>query len=52
MAATVLVAVAALGVGNVLVAHQRDRAERNLAFARTVVDEMYTEVAAKLEDER
>ena len=33
-------------------AHQRDRAERNLAFARQVVDEMYTDVAAKLEDEK
>jgi eukaryotic-like serine/threonine-protein kinase len=51
MAATVLVAVAALAVGNILVARQRDRAERNLAFARTVVDEMYTQVAAKLDDQ-
>ena len=34
LAATLIVAVAALAVGNVLVARQRDRAERNLAFAR------------------
>ena len=35
LAATLIVAVAALAVGNVLVARQRDLAERNLAFART-----------------
>ena len=52
LAATLLVAVAALAVGNVLVARQRDIAERNLAFARTVVDEMYTGVADKLEDQK
>ena len=51
LGATLLVAVAALAVGNVLVARQRDRAERNLTFARTVVDEMYTQVAEKLDDE-
>ncbi len=51
LAATLIVAVASLAVGNVLVAHQRDRAERSLAFARTVVDEMYTGVAAKLDDQ-
>jgi serine/threonine-protein kinase len=51
LAATVIVAVAALAVGNVLVARQRDRAEKNLAFARLVVDEMYTGVAAKLDDQ-
>ncbi|MGP0069030.1 MAG: protein kinase domain-containing protein [Isosphaeraceae bacterium] len=51
LAATLIVAVAALAVGNVLVARQRDIAERNLAFARTVVDEMYTQVAEKLDDE-
>ncbi len=51
LAATLIVAVAALAVGNVLVARQRDLAERNLAVARTVVDEMYTQVAAKLDDE-
>ena len=51
LAATLIVAVAALAVGNVLVARQRDRAERNLAFARTVVDEMYTGVADKLDDQ-
>jgi tetratricopeptide (TPR) repeat protein len=43
--------VAALAVGNVLVARQRDLAERNLAVARTVVDEMYTQVADKLDDQ-
>jgi serine/threonine-protein kinase len=52
LAATLFVAVAALAVGNVLVARQRDRAEQNLAFARTVVDEMYTGVADKLEDQK
>jgi serine/threonine-protein kinase len=52
LAATLIVAVAALAVGNVLVAHQRDRAEKNLAFARDVVDEMYTGVADKLEDQK
>jgi len=51
LCATLIVAVAALAVGNVLVARQRDRAERSLAFARTVVDEMYTQVAAKLDDQ-
>ena len=51
LAATLLVAVAALAVGNVLVARQRDLAERNLAFARNVVDEMYTGVADKLDDQ-
>ena len=51
LAATLLMAVAALAVGNLLVARQRDRAERNLAFARTVVDEMYTGVADKLDDQ-
>ena len=51
LAATLLVAVAALAVGNVLVGRQRDIAVSNLAFARTVVDEMYTGVAAKLDDE-
>jgi eukaryotic-like serine/threonine-protein kinase len=51
LAATVIVAVAALAAGNVLVARQRDRAESNLAFARTVVDEMYTGVADKLDDQ-
>jgi serine/threonine-protein kinase len=49
LAATLIVAVGALAVGNVLVARQRDRAEHNLAFARQVVDEMYTGVADKLE---
>jgi eukaryotic-like serine/threonine-protein kinase len=52
LAATLLVVVAALAVGNVLVARQRDRAERSLAFARNVVDEMYTGVADKLEDQK
>ena len=52
LAATLIVAVAALAVGNVLVARQRDLAERNLAFARTVVDEMYTGVADKLDDQK
>ncbi len=52
LAATLLVAVAALAVGNLLVARQRNIAERNLAFARTVVDEMYTGVADKLEDQK
>jgi eukaryotic-like serine/threonine-protein kinase len=52
LAATLIVAVAALAVGNVLVAHQRDLAEKNLAFARRVVDEMYTGVADKLEDQK
>ena len=51
LAATLVVAVAALAAGNVLVVRQRDRAERNLAVARTVVDEMYTQVAAKLDDQ-
>jgi eukaryotic-like serine/threonine-protein kinase len=51
LAATLIVAVAALAVGNLLVTRQRDIAERNLAVARTVVDEMYTQVAAKLDDE-
>jgi serine/threonine-protein kinase len=51
LAATLIVAMGALAVGNVLVAHQRDRAERNLAFARRVVDEMYTGVAARLDDQ-
>jgi eukaryotic-like serine/threonine-protein kinase len=51
LGATLVVAVAALAVGNVLVAQQRDRAERSLAFARTVVDEMYTGVADKLDDQ-
>ena len=50
LGATLIVAVAALAVGNLLVARQRDRAERSLAFARTVVDEMYTGVADKLDD--
>ena len=45
-------AVAALAVGNVLVARQRDIAERNLAVARTVVNEMYTKVAEKLDDQK
>ena len=49
LAAALLAAVAALAVGGVLVARQRDRAEQNLAFARTVVDEMYTQVALELE---
>jgi tetratricopeptide (TPR) repeat protein len=31
---------------------QRDRAERNLGVARTVVDEMYTQVAQKLDDQK
>jgi eukaryotic-like serine/threonine-protein kinase len=52
LAATLIVAVAALAAGNVLVARQRDRAERSLAFARTVVDEMYTKVAEKLDDQQ
>ena len=52
LAATLLVALAALVAGNVLVAQQRDLAERNLTFARNVVDEMYTGVAEKLEDEK
>jgi tetratricopeptide (TPR) repeat protein/tRNA A-37 threonylcarbamoyl transferase component Bud32 len=51
LAATLVVAVAALAVGDVLIARQRDRAERNLGFARTVVEEMYTQVAAKLDDQ-
>ena len=51
LAAALIVAVAALAVGNVLVARQRDRAERNLAFARRVVDEMYTGVADKLNNQ-
>jgi eukaryotic-like serine/threonine-protein kinase len=51
LAATTVVAVAGLAAGNVLVARQRDRAERNLAFARTVVDEMYTGVADKLDEQ-
>jgi serine/threonine-protein kinase len=52
LAAMLIAAVGALAVGNVLVARQRDIAERNLAFARRVVDEMYTGVAAKLEDQK
>ncbi len=52
LGATLVVAVAALAVGNLLVARQRDVAERNLSFARTVVDEMYTGVADKLEDQK
>jgi len=52
LAATLPVALAALALGNLLVARQRDIAERNLAFARTVVDEMYTGVADKLEDQQ
>jgi tRNA A-37 threonylcarbamoyl transferase component Bud32 len=52
LGATLTVAVAALATGNVLVARQRDRAERNLAFAHTVVDEMYTGIADKLDDEK
>jgi len=51
LGATLMVGVVALAVGNVLVARQRDRAERSLAFARTVVDEMYTQVAEKLDDQ-
>jgi serine/threonine-protein kinase len=51
LGAAVLVAAAGLAVGNVLVSRQRDRAEQNLAFARTVVDEMYTGVAEKLDDQ-
>jgi serine/threonine-protein kinase len=51
-AATVLVAVGALALGDVMVRRQRDRAEKNLAFARTVVDEMYTGVAERLEDQK
>ena len=47
-----VVAVAGLAVGNILVARQRDLAESNLAFARTVVDQMYTGVADKLEDQK
>jgi serine/threonine-protein kinase len=49
---TLFVAVAALAIGNVMVAQQRDRAEQSLAFARKVVDEMYTGVADKLENEK
>jgi serine/threonine-protein kinase len=49
---TLIVAVAALAIGNVMVAQQRDRAEQSLAFARKVVDEMYTGVADKLENEK
>ena len=49
---TLIVALAALAVGNILVARQRDRAERNLTFARQVVDEMYTGVADKLGDQK
>jgi serine/threonine-protein kinase len=52
LAATLFVAVGALAVGNALVARQRDRAEQNLAFARRVVDEMYTGVADKLDDQK
>jgi eukaryotic-like serine/threonine-protein kinase len=52
LGATLVVAVAALAVGDVLIARQRDRAERSLAFARSVVDEMYTGVADKLEDQK
>ncbi|MFI5457217.1 MAG: protein kinase [Isosphaerales bacterium] len=51
LGATLIVGVVALAAGNVLVARQRDRAERSLAFARTVVDEMYTQVAEKLDDQ-
>ncbi len=51
LGASVVVAVAAMATGNVLVARQRDRAEQNLAYARTVVDEMYTHVAEKLDDQ-
>jgi tetratricopeptide (TPR) repeat protein len=51
LAATLIVVVGALAVGNVLVTRQRDIAERNLVFAREVVDEMYTGVAAKLDDQ-
>jgi serine/threonine-protein kinase len=49
---TLIVAVAALAIGNLVVAQQRDRAEQSLAFARRVVDEMYTGVADKLENEK
>ena len=52
LGAALMVAVAALAAGNVLVARQRDRAERSLAFARTVVDEMYMGVADKLDDQK
>jgi tetratricopeptide (TPR) repeat protein len=52
LAATVIVAMGALAVGDVLVARQRDRAEKNLAVARRVVDEMYTGVAERLEDQK
>ena len=50
LAATLIVAIAALAVGDVLVARQRDRAEKSLAVARQVVEEMYTGVADKLDD--
>jgi serine/threonine-protein kinase len=49
---TLIMAVAALAIGNVMVAQQRDRAEQSLAFARRVVEEMYTGVADKLENEK
>ncbi len=51
LGATLVVALAALVAGNVLVARQRDRAVRSLAFARNVVDEMYVGVADKLDDQ-
>jgi serine/threonine-protein kinase len=51
LGATLVVTVAALAVGNVLVAHERDRAERNLVFTSRVVDEMYTGLADRLEDQ-
>ena len=50
LAATVVVAAGRVAVGAVAGRRQRDRAERNLEFARQVVDEMYTGVADRLED--
>ena len=51
LAATLIVAVAALAVGNVLVARQRNRARRT-SPSRRVVDGMYTGVADKFEDQK
>ena len=57
LAASLLVAVLALAFGTILIGRQRsealrqrDRAAGNLALARQIVDEMYTQVASNLTD--
>jgi eukaryotic-like serine/threonine-protein kinase len=59
LAATMLAVVVAMAIGTVLIGrqrsealHQRDRAEDNLAVARQIVDEMYTQVAGRLADRK